>query len=335
MEDVGVRFISFKINILKLSILLTAVLAFFFFLFHISFDKNYILAFLEFFLTTVSFYFYKFISINNYKLYAIIEYLVLFLTILALSIVYPNNVYLPIWMFGTLIVFTLCTNLVFGIVFLIISIVLFDLILFNRLNIYSFLTLNFQFIAYFVFGVILIKKIEELQKETFLYEKFLFDSFSIDSLTGLLRRGYFEGIAEILLEKAKRNNNTILFMIIDIDYFKLVNDTYGHPMGDLVLRKTAEKIKQSLRKSDLIGRIGGEEFAVLIDNYKEGFDVANKIKENVSKVSFKVNDEEFNITVSIGGIITKNYDYEYLYKMADKALYEAKKERNKVVIIKD
>jgi len=334
MDDIDRRFILFKISILKLSILLTAFLALFFFLFHISFDKHCFLAFIELVLTIISFYFYKFISVNNYKLCAIIEFLILFLTVLVLSFVYKDNVYLPIWMFGTLIVFTLCTDLFLGILFLIASIVMFDIIFFKRLDVYSLFTLNSQFIAYFIFGVILIKKIENLQKETFIYEKSLFDSSSTDALTQLFNRGYFEKTAKILLEKAKRNNDTVFFMVLDIDYFKKINDKYGHPIGDLVLKEIAKEIKNSLRKSDLIGRIGGEEFAVLIDNYKNNFDIANKIRRNIRKLHFEIDNEEFSVTISIGGVVSKNYNYEYLYKKADKALYEAKKERNKVVIFK-
>jgi len=335
MDDVNGRFILFKISILKFSILLTSFLAFIFFLFHIVFDKKMVLSLLEFLLTGFSFYFYKFISVNNYKLFAIVEFLLLISMILALSIYYPDNVYLPIWMFGTLIVFTLCTDLMLGIAFLIVSIIMFDLVFFKRLNLYAFFTLNLQFIAYFVFGVILIKKIESLQKETFVYEKMLFEFSITDVLTQLFNRRYFERTARILLEKAKRNNSKVMFLILDVDHFKNINDTYGHPIGDLVLKEVAKEIKNSLRKSDLLGRVGGEEFAVLIDDYKDGLKIANKIRKNIKKLKFEIDGEEFNVTISIGGIISTNYDYEYLYKKADDALYEAKKKRDKVVIFKD
>jgi len=331
-DSVSKRFILFKINVLKLTVLLTAFLAFFFFLFHLLNEGVNYLLLVELFLIGTSFFIYKFVSEKNYKFYASIEFFVILFSILVLSIFYYHDIYAPIWMFGTLIVFTLCTDLYLGIFFLIVTMIMFDLLFFKRVNFYSFLTLNMQFIAYFMFGVILIKKIEKLQEETFIYEKFLFDSSSTDSLTELFNRKHFETISKKLLEKAKRNNEKVLFLILDIDYFKKVNDTFGHPIGDVVLKKVAKEIKNSLRKSDLIGRIGGEEFAILIDNYKEGFDIINKIKENVNKLTFKVDDKKFNVTVSIGGIIAKNYDYDYLYKKADEALYEAKKERNKIVV---
>jgi len=334
MDDVNKRFVLFKISILKFSILLVFIFTFFFFLFHIFFDKNYILASIEFFLISVSLYFYKFISIKNYKFYAIMEFFILLISFLALSIVYPYNVYLPIWMFGTLIVFTFCTDLILGIIFLMISMVLFDIVFFKRLEIYSFLTLNLQFIAYFTFVVILIKKIEALQKETFTYEKMLFEFSTTDVLTQLFNRRYFEKTAKILLEKAKRNNTTVFFMILDIDYFKKINDTYGHPVGDFVLKKVAKGIENSIRKSDLLGRVGGEEFAILIDDCKDCIEIAEKIRKNISKLDFEADEKQFNVTISIGGVVSKNYNYEHLYKKADEALYEAKRKRDEVVIIK-
>jgi len=335
MNDVNKRFILFKINVLKFSLLLTAFVTFFFFLFHIFFQKHNSIIYLEFILTICSFYFYKFVSIKNYKIFSIIEFLLLLLTISFLSVLYIHNVYLPIWLFGALIVFTLCTNFYLGVFFLIVTMIVFDLIFFKRLNFYSFFTLNLQFIAYFIFGIILIKKIETLQKETFIYEKMLIKFSTTDVMTQLFNRRYFEKTGNFLLQKAKRNKTKVLFMLMDIDYFKKINDTYGHPTGDLVLKKVAKTIKNSFRKSDLIGRIGGEEFAVLIEDYKGDIGIADKIRKNIKKLKFKAGDKEFSITISIGGIISTNYNYEYLYKKADEALYEAKKERDKVKIFKD
>jgi len=325
------RFISFKVNILKLTGLISGLLVAFFFIFYTIELGITLFSFIQLFLMGISFYIYKSASEKNYKLYATIWFFALLAAILYFSVFYHYNFYSPVWMFIALIIFTLCTDLMLGIILLIITMAIVDVVFFNKINIYAFVTLNLQFIAYFIFGVIFVKKIEKLQKETYTYEKFLFDSSTTDGLTGLFNRKHFENMANILLEKAKRNNSKVLFLILDIDYFKKINDTYGHPVGDLVLKKVAQEIKNSIRKSDLIGRIGGEEFAVLIDNCKNYVEIAEKIRNNISKLDFETDGKKFNVTISIGGIVSQKYDYKYLYKKADEALYEAKtKGRNRV-----
>ena len=288
--------------------------------------------FVEFLLVLVSFFSYKFISEKNYKFYAVIEFFIILLTVWVLSIIYPNNVYLPIWLFGTLIVFSLCTDIVLGIIFLVMSIIIFDFLFIKRIDIYSFLTLNFQFIAYFIFGIILIMKIKSLEQKTFFYENLLYKNSLIDHLTKLFNRKYFEKTAKILLEKANRNKTNILFLMLDLDYFKKINDVYGHPVGDMVLINVANEIKNSIRKSDLLARMGGEEFAILIEDYNLNSNLAEKIRQNIEKLRLY---ENITVTISIGGVISKNYNYDYLYKKADEALYKAKKTRNKVVIFNE
>ena len=335
MNEVEARFIHFKINILKLSVFLTFFLGLLFFLFHLFFYKGkhqFLVDFVEFLLVLVSFFSYKFISEKNYKFYAVIEFFIILLTVWVLSIIYPNNVYLPIWLFGTLIVFSLCTDIVLGIIFLVMSIIIFDFLFIKRIDIYSFLTLNFQFIAYFIFGIILIMKIKSLEQKTFFYENLLYKNSLIDHLTKLFNRKYFEKTAKILLEKANRNKTNILFLMLDLDYFKKINDVYGHPVGDMVLINVANEIKNSIRKSDLLARMGGEEFAILIEDYNLNSNLAEKIRQNIEKLRLY---ENITVTISIGGVISKNYNYDYLYKKADEALYKAKKTRNKVVIFNE
>jgi len=336
MEDsVNKRFTLFKVNILKLTGLISSLIVSLFLIFYlIEFGLTFF-SFLQLLLIIIFFYMYKNVSEKNYKLHASLWFLSVLIAILYFVIIYPNNFYSPVWMFIVLIIFTLCTNLYLGVLFLILTMTIFDLIFFNRINTYSFVTLNMQFIGYFIFGVIFTKTIEKLQKETYMYEKMLFNSSSTNGLTALFNRKHFEEISQKFLENAKKNNTKILFLILDIDHFKKINDTYGHPIGDMVLKKVATEIKNSIRKSDLVGRLGGEEFAILIENYKDGINIAEKIRKNISKLNFEADGKSFKVTISIGGIISKNYNYDYLYKKADEALYEAKKERNKSVIIKD
>ncbi len=338
MESVYRRFIGFKINVLEFSLLLTFFLSLIFLFFHIFIyrgDYQLLVILSEFFLVITSFWGFKFITESNYKIIAIIEFCTLLSTVFFLSIIYPKNYYLPIWMFGTIIVFTLATDYILGIIFLIVSMAIFNYLFFNRVDWYAFLTLNFQFIAYFLFGLILIKKIELLQQKTYYYEKLLYETSIKDSLTQIYNRKYFEKTVQLLLEKAKRNNQKVLFLIIDIDYFKKINDKYGHPVGDLVLKKITNILQQNLRKSDLLARIGGEEFAVYIDDCKEDncINIAEKLRESINNFTIQIDDNiTISSTISIGGIFSKNYDYEYLYKKADAALYEAKKNRNRTII---
>jgi len=122
-------------------------------------------------------------------------------------------------------------------------------------------------------------------------------------------------------------------MLIDIDDFKNVNDTYGHQDGDAVLRKLVKIIKKSLRKSDLVARYGGEEFAIIMPetSIKKAFTVAERIRKNAANM---LKCKELNITISIGiGTLSEKINSVYdLIRIADAALYRAKRGgKNKVV----
>lgn len=165
---------------------------------------------------------------------------------------------------------------------------------------------------------------------------------TLDALTGYNNRHQFEKRLKEMTSYAKRQNQPLCCIMSDIDFFKKVNDTYGHAVGDCVLKNVAKTIKKELRESDVASRYGGEEFVFLLPqtNLKEATLVAKRIKDVVEKK--KINIEEYNIkdvkeisvTVSIGVSEYKNEkDYQMLYKKADNALYEAKETgRNKVII---
>lgn len=167
---------------------------------------------------------------------------------------------------------------------------------------------------------------------------------TLDALTGYNNRHQFEKRLKETTASAKRQNQPLCCIMSDIDFFKKVNDTYGHAVGDCVLKSVAKTIKKELRESDIASRYGGEEFVFLLPqtNIEEARVVAQRLKNAVEKK--KINIEEYNIkdikeisvTISIGVSEFKNEkDYELLYKKADSALYEAKETgRNKVVIAK-
>ena len=167
---------------------------------------------------------------------------------------------------------------------------------------------------------------------------------TLDALTGYNNRHQFEKRLKEMTAYAKRQNQPLCCIMSDIDFFKKVNDTYGHAVGDCVLKSVAKTIKKELRESDIASRYGGEEFVFLLPqtNLEEATIVANRLREAVEKK--KINIEEYNIkdikeisvTVSIGVAEYKNEkDFEMLYKKADNALYEAKESgRNRVIVAK-
>ncbi|HHW4980939.1 TPA: diguanylate cyclase [Legionella anisa] len=158
-----------------------------------------------------------------------------------------------------------------------------------------------------------------------------------DSLTGVYNRRFFEEYLQKEILKAKKHPFTFALLLIDIDYFKKVNDTYGHLVGDQVLLEFATKIRQICRQDDLISRWGGEEFMIFlrIANLDAAKSKAEAIRESIEKFSIEINQEKpISVTISIG-IAFYPYDgkkVDDLISKADEALYQAKKMgRNKVV----
>ena len=164
---------------------------------------------------------------------------------------------------------------------------------------------------------------------------------TIDALTNLNNIRQFEHRLGQEIATTKRQNNPLCAMMIDIDFFKKVNDTYGHASGDAVLRGVATIIKSALRESDIPSRYGGEEFAVLLPytHIEEAKIVGERLRKAVEISSIPINNEssEFksiNVTISMGLAEFNNQETgEELFKRADKALYEAKKSgRNRVCV---
>ena len=156
----------------------------------------------------------------------------------------------------------------------------------------------------------------------------------IDSLTGLDNRRRAIQLGEQLLDKAKQGSELSLLMI-DIDNFKNINDSFGHNQGDLVLKKLSEIISEQLRKYDVFARFGGEEFIILLPNtsYEQAIETAQRIRKIVEEYEWKLPNET-PITVSIGVTNTAENEFktlDELIKRADDLLYKAKQQgRNKV-----
>ena len=157
-----------------------------------------------------------------------------------------------------------------------------------------------------------------------------------DSLTGLLKHTMIKEQLVQELSRTKREQSALSFAMIDIDKFKLVNDHYGHMMGDRVIKSIARLLKQRLRKSDRIGRYGGEEFAVLLPNCEpdSAAKLLNEIRADFSELRFLHEGKEFSVTFSTGIAGFPVYENaDELIQAADEALYEAKHlGRNRIVV---
>ena len=157
-----------------------------------------------------------------------------------------------------------------------------------------------------------------------------------DSLTGLYNRKYLDEIVEKQLNLDMKNGVVYAIMFLDIDYFKMVNDTYGHDVGDDILRKLAIKKKKSISSNETLIRYGGEEFLILMKNatQESAKELANKINADFSKIIFNYGGDSFSKTVSIGYSFfpTDTDQFWKCIKYADISLYEAKSTgRNKVI----
>lgn len=197
----------------------------------------------------------------------------------------------------------------------------------------TLITILFAFIITAVTTYILKK--EQMSREE--YENQLFIEATTDSLTKVKNRRYFMmmGVNEFntcqLLEE-----KLLSVLVMDIDYFKQINDQFGHSVGDKALTHFTQLCRSSLRKNDVLGRIGGEEFAIILPftNTKKSVEIANRIRVLIEKSPCLSGGKLVNFTVSIGVASYQEQDnFEALLEEADKALYEAKHiGRNRVII---
>ena len=159
----------------------------------------------------------------------------------------------------------------------------------------------------------------------------------LDGLTGLYNRSTFVELSRQELARAQRQSSNTTILLLDLDFFKRVNDTWGHPAGDAVLKNVAFVANNTVRATDLVGRLGGEEFLILLPNtsMEEARVLAEKLRANMERHPTPWESTVIKATISIGLASTsaeENRDYDTLYTAADKALYKAKERgRNQVV----
>ncbi|MEM9989970.1 MAG: GGDEF domain-containing protein, partial [Pseudomonadota bacterium] len=157
----------------------------------------------------------------------------------------------------------------------------------------------------------------------------LYDLAMTDPLTTALNRRAFFRFSEKEVRRANRHGLELSVLMLDIDHFKQVNDVHGHNAGDEVLKKLIQTLVKGVREEDLIGRLGGEEFALVLPETGPATAamLANRLRHDVKKLQFLSPAGPFNITISVG--VSEPFDgdtnIQHALERADKALYEAKK----------
>jgi diguanylate cyclase len=161
-----------------------------------------------------------------------------------------------------------------------------------------------------------------------------------DALTGLYNRGYWETRTKEEIVRARRNHTQVSLIILDVDHFKLINDTYGHAVGDQVLQQLSKYLAQNVRENEILGRYGGEEFALVLpgSSKAEAVQTAERLREIIDKAEFQdtadPHSAKLHCTISLGVAAYNDGlgDFSSWIRLADNALYQAKGQgRNRVV----
>ena len=217
-----------------------------------------------------------------------------------------------------------------GIIIFILSLLTIIIIVVNK-NIYSPTEIALGIIPLFaslMFMIFFEKRNEdfkiqlEAQKEEYLHQA------QYDDLTGIANRALFMDRLNHALVVAKRSNDKVAVIFIDLDHFKEINDSLGHHIGDLVLREVAQRLKTHTRESDTIARLGGDEYAIILNSFGTVDRIKNIITKLIDamKIPIIVDNEELNITFSLGVTIYPDdgLQTDILLKNADTAMYRAK-----------
>jgi len=157
-----------------------------------------------------------------------------------------------------------------------------------------------------------------------------------DELTSIANRRYFFETASRELARARRVNRPFSIIIFDLDHFKNINDTYGHLIGDDILKEIAQKVVSQLRTLDIYARYGGEEFIICLPETMahDAVIVAERIRNIVEECKFKDNDHLITVTISLGiaSLTDIDEELEMIIKHADEALYQAKQSGRNCVV---
>jgi diguanylate cyclase (GGDEF)-like protein len=161
---------------------------------------------------------------------------------------------------------------------------------------------------------------------------------SYDSLTQIYNRRRFMEEAKNEFERNRRYNGGFSILMIDIDYFKEINDVYGHTVGDEIIRMVAQGCKDRIRMTDIIGRYGGDEFCILLSHAdkENAMKIAEQIRDHIEDMKFEYLNQSIKVTVSIGitTVVNANneeFNINFLLSQADQALYRAKQSGRNLV----
>lgn len=175
------------------------------------------------------------------------------------------------------------------------------------------------------------KNLARLTEELKEKNKILKNLAITDDLTGVYNRHFLNEKIKIKMDQADIENRPISMVIVDLDYFKKVNDTYGHPVGDEVLKSTGNLLKQMIRYSDMIIRLGGEEFVIILPNttVDGAYNIAERIRQKIEQYNYPVAGR---LTASLGVAQKKHSEsFEGWYERTDSALYQAKESKRNCV----
>ncbi len=175
----------------------------------------------------------------------------------------------------------------------------------------------------------------ELEKKN----KILNNLANIDGLTGIYNHRFFQNALDQEISRAIRHESCVSLLLIDIDHFKLFNDTYGHQVGDFVLVEFAKILRENIRKYDILARYGGEEFAVILPKttMKDAWAVGEKLRIAIETSEFAGESEKYHVTASFGQTYSDpaaddDFSKNTFINQADEALYEAKEKGRNCVI---
>lgn len=251
------------------------------------------------------------------------------LTYIVASLNFPNYTHKAILgsiIFGFFIlspIFTGTPGTVFSIIVFLVSI----LGIVGHMKIYGSEEHHVTLVFYHLTGCIVTLIIHFLYRTIRKYNSKLFNQGYRDFLTTLYNRRYFDMTARYTVEESIKNGTSLGLILFDIDFFKQINDSYGHDIGDKILICVSELLQDSVRSSDVPCRIGGDEFAIILPaiNMETIKDLVVRIQDSISAFNSSASKLP-NFSISIGGACIRKDELEFkkLFKIADKALYRAK-----------
>lgn len=210
--------------------------------------------------------------------------------------------------------------------------------LFNKNLIHSIMRFDLMVIPLCVFLIYIQHHINRLLKYLYSYQEQIKSMANRDALTGLFNRRHFEEAADLMAKRARRAHLNLCMIMIDIDHFKSINDRFGHPVGDMVIKETAKTLAGAFRETDLVARLGGEEFVALLSeqNPLAGEHAAERARKSIENSEIKLPglSESIKFTASFGLAVMKSEGETIaeLLERTDQGLYAAKRAgRNRVV----